>query len=247
LDNKLFIRLIITLLLLVNSSSATSIKEFISSRDCNKVLDSKYFKTCYSYSYKGPIAVWYNLDSNTINSLNIEKRPYFYIDKRIPYKYRTTYKDYSGKHYKHYEYKNSKTFIVKDREPISYDRGHLANDADFDFSAEAQLTTYALTNITPQHSLINRKIWLKAEKYERLVTSKLGKSSVINLIHYPKDPIRIGKHKIAVPDKFYKIIYNNRENFKKCFEFNNYIRKIDVNRDNLKDHLIECSRIKKLY
>lgn len=50
-------------------------------------------------------------------------------------------------------------------------------------------------------------------------------------------------HKIDIPNKFYKIIYNDEKNFKKCFTFDN-IEYMNVEQDRLEDHEIECSKLK---
>ncbi len=49
-------------------------------------------------------------------------------------------------------------------------------------------------------------------------------------------------YNINIP-KFYKIIYNDEKNFKKCFTFDN-IEYMNVEQDRLEDHEIECSKLK---
>ena len=50
-----------------------------------------------------------------------------------------------------------------------YDRGHLANDASFDYDMKIVRKTYTMANIIPQAPMVNRKTWIKAEKLERSV------------------------------------------------------------------------------
>lgn len=123
-----------------------------------------------------------------------------------------------------------------------YDRGHLAPDADFDYSPDSLKQTYSMANVAPQTPTLNRKVWLKGEKYERLVATKLGDVNVINVVNYSKEPLKMN-HKIDIPNKFYKIIYNDSKNFKKCFTFDN-IEYMDVEKDRLEDHQIDCNSIK---
>jgi len=78
-----------------------------------------------------------------------------------------------------------------------------------------------MANIIPQAPQVNRKTWSKAEKLKRSVASKLGEVSIINDVIYSDNPKRIGKNKIAVPDGFWKMIYNDDKNYKKCFYYEN--------------------------
>ena len=43
--------------------------------------------------------------------------------------------------------------------------------------------TYSMSNIIPQSQLVNRNTWIKVERYERLVASKLGYVSVLNGVY----------------------------------------------------------------
>jgi endonuclease G, mitochondrial len=200
--------------------SATNISDFINLKNCDQIIDKQVFKICYSYEHKGALAVWYELDGNLVNKNNIKERPKFYSEKNIPIQYRTKSQDYINS---------------------GFDRGHLAPDANFDYDIKAQTKTYTMANIVPQDPTLNRKTWIKAEKYERLVTSKLKTITVINLVDYSKSTQKIGKNKLTIPNAFYKIIFNDGEKFKKCFKYEN----IETNpkTDNLKDHQIDCKRI----
>ena len=122
-----------------------------------------------------------------------------------------------------------------------FDRGHLASDANFDYDKKAQLKTYSMANIVPQHPTLNRKHWANLEKYERYLTINFSNINVINLVDYSKSTNQIGKSKLSVPNAFYKIIYNDEHNFKKCFKYDN----IEINQnDSVTKYQIECERIK---
>jgi endonuclease G, mitochondrial len=200
--------------------SATDISDFINLKNCDQIIDKEVFKICYSYKYKGALAVWYELDGNLVNKTNLKERPKFYSEKNIPIQYRTKSQDYINS---------------------GFDRGHLAPDADFDYDPKAQAKTYTMANIVPQYPTLNRKAWIKAEKYERLVASKLKTLTVINLVDYSKSTQQIGKNKLTTPNTFYKIIFNDDEKFKKCFKYEN--REINSKTDKLKDHQIDCKGI----
>lgn len=208
------ILLIITLTL---SLFSKDINDFIDLKKCDQIIDKQVFKICYSYKYKGALAVWYDLDGNLVNKENIKKRPRFYNEKTIPMKYRTKYKDYTHS---------------------GFDRGHLANDASFDYDEKIVRKTYTMANIVPQYPNLNRRTWIKAEKYERSIASKLGKVKVINLVDYSNSPGTIGNN-VSIPSSFKKILINDDEKFLKCFEYQN-IEDIDVKKDRLKNHIINC-------
>jgi len=198
---------------------AININQFINNRDCNQIIDKKFFKICYDYDYKGPKAVAYTLDGELVNKNNIKFRPYFYPEREIPEKYRAEYKDYSGS---------------------GYDRGHMAPDAAFDWSYKSLYATYSLANIIPQARKVNRKTWAKAERYARYIAVKLNKVNIINVVVYPKIPKRIGDIGIAVPEGYYKIIYNYDKNFERCFYYKND-KYIIVADDKLKNHVVDCN------
>ena len=89
---------------------------------------------------------------------------------------------------------------------------------------------------------MNRKTWIKAEKLERSIASKLGKVSVINGVIYSINPKRIGRNKIAVPKAFWKMIYNDDKNYKKCFYYENDLS-ATAKGDKLKYHLVDCNKL----
>ena len=213
---KLFLLLITAI-----SLYATEISDYINKNNCSQIIDKSVFTICYDYKLKGAKYVAYTLDGSLVNSSNIKKRPRFYTEKNLPKQYRSTSKDYVNS---------------------GYDRGHLANDADFDYSEKALRKTYTMANIIPQAPKVNRKTWIKAEKYERTVALELGSVTVINGVVYSSNPKRIGKNGVAVPDAFWKIIYNDEKKFKKCFYYKNDLDVI-VRQDRLKSHQIDCDQL----
>ena len=112
-----------------------------------------------------------------MTNTDIKKRKSFYTEKNLPKKYRSHTKDYTH---------------------TGYDRGHLANDASFDYDKKVVAKTYTMANIIQQVPNVNRKTWIKAEKLERKVAVALGMVNVLNGVVYASNPPRIGKNKIAV-------------------------------------------------
>ena len=212
---------LITLISTITTLQATNLNDYINKANCDQIIDKQVFTICYDYKMKGAKYVAYTLDGNKVNAVNIKKRNSFYTEKNLPKKYRSHTKDYTH---------------------TGYDHGHLANDASFDYSKKVVRKTYTMANIIPQAPNVNRRTWIKAEKLERSVASKLGEVSVINGVIYSSNPKRIGKNKIAVPDAFWKMICNNDKNYKKCFYYQNDLS-ATVKGDKLKHHLVDCNKL----
>lgn len=68
---------------------------------------------------KGAQYVAYTLDGAKVNAVNIKKRRSFYTERNLKKKYRSHTKDYTH---------------------TGYERGHLANDASFDYDKKDVLS-----------------------------------------------------------------------------------------------------------
>ncbi len=211
--------IIVTLLL--SPLLALDSSQFINEDNCNQILDKEFFQVCYDHNLKTAKAVSYTLYGDLVNETNIEKRPSFKIDREVEKQYRASTKDYTKS---------------------GYDRGHLAPDASFDWSQESLDATFKLSNIIPQARKVNRTTWRKAEHHARFIATVLGEVNIINLITYPKNPTRIGKNQIAVPEGFYKVLYNNDQNYTTCLYYKND-NNINTKEDKLRQHEVECSTI----
>lgn len=203
----------------VQPALAAQLPNVFDKSHCDQVLDKGYYRICYDYRDKGARFVAYTLQGSKMNAGNIKKRPRFYADASIPRRYRTSSTDYT-------------------RNTFHADRGHLAPDASFDWSARSLESVYSMANIIPQYSQINRKTWVKAERYERQMAIKLGKVHVINGVVYGAHPKRMGKAGIAYPDAFWKMIYDDK-GFERCFYYKNDSH-ARIRGDRLKDHLVPC-------
>lgn len=189
-------------------------------------MDKQLYKICYSYKYKGALSGWVTLHGDKVNSVNIKKRQRFYSEKTIPVKYRSKNKDYTGTGKK-------------------WNRGHfIVADADFDYSKKALRKAYTMANIIPQSAKVNQKTWIKVEKYGRLLASKLGYINSISIAKYNDN--KTIKNGVHIPTDLYRVYYNNEAGFEKCFYYKNVLN-VDYKRDKLKQHEIDCSRIKVNY
>jgi endonuclease G len=104
-----------------------------------------------------------------------------------------------------------------DTEPSYYnhsgfDRGHLADDADFGWSETESRESFYMTNMTPQVPGLNRGGWKTVETWSRVWASDRG-----GLIIYAGPILNVTDVKfsidnIDVPARFWKVIYDPKTN-----------------------------------
>lgn len=218
-------KLVIALLVILpNILFSASLEEYIDKSKCDQIVDKQLYQICYSYKNKGPLSGWVTLKSVSTEENDIKKRPKFYNEDTIPMKYRTKSDDYKG--------------FGED-----WNRGHfIVADADFDYDDKALAKAYTMANIIPQSAVVNQKTWIKVEKYGRILANKLGYINSISIAKYD-DPNHKIANDIVIPNKLYRIYYNNEANFEKCFEYENILN-VEYKNDRLENHEIECKSIK---
>ncbi|MBT0741337.1 DNA/RNA non-specific endonuclease [Campylobacter lari] len=180
-------------------------------KDCSLLMDKYYYINCYDYNYKGTKAIAYKLEAKILNQGHIKKRPRFQEDTNIPKKYRTYWEDYlrSG-----------------------YTRGHVVPNQSMNATPQAQLSTFLMSNITPQKKDINAEIWNEIEQRERYLAKKNKKLEVLNLVLYDDKPKRI-KNNIAIPSFYVKIL--KAKNFSECYKVPNNDNFARFNRNYFKE------------
>ena len=105
-----------------------------------------------------------------------------------------------------------------------YDRGHMAPAAAMKWSPKAMEESFYLSNICPQDQKLNRDDWSDLEESCRGWAKKYGTVYITcGPIYDRKRPRRIGKNKVAVPDRFFKVvlIYNRKNPIAMGFVFDN--------------------------
>ncbi len=217
------IKLCISSIFLLSSLDAIELKDYFNTSECDQLIDMKLYNICYSYKNKGAIAGWAKLYGDKVNDINLKVRPRYYPNQAIPVEYRTHYEDYA-----------------QDR--LEWNYGHFAiGDADLDYSKESIIKAYSMANIIPLSAKLNQKIWAKAERYGRLVASKIGYVNSITIADYGESNRTVGNN-IHIPNGLYRIYYNNDKDFEKCFFFENKLI-IDIKSNKLKNHVVDCSSI----
>lgn len=143
----------------------------------------------YSLSYSEPHeqAEWvaYELKKSHLSTTNFD-RPYFEVDHAV----KTGAASWKN-------YKNS-----------GYDRGHLCPAGDRKYSREAYEETFLTSNISPQDPEFNAGIWNTLEQKVRDWAHKYDGVFVVTGGVLKGNLATIGNEKVAVPNQFYKIVYD---------------------------------------
>ena len=144
------------------------------------------YAVLYNPKTKTPIYSAEYLDPNKVNDNNIKRENTFYSDPRVDNSPRP--EDYTRS---------------------GYDRGHMAPNGNMDYDRKAAVESFYMTNIVPQVGKnMNRGIWATLEKQTRSWAQKMGGVYVLTGPIYHNKPYRYIKNNIAIPDAFYKIVYN---------------------------------------
>ena len=122
-----------------------------------------------------------------------------------------------------------------------YDRGHMAPAADMKWSKQAMKESFYMSNICPQNRKLNRDDWGDLEESCRKWAEKYGTVHIAcGPIYDTKSPKRIGKSRVAVPDRFFKVvlIYNRKNPMAMGFLFDNR-----AHHQNLKNYMVTVDKI----
>lgn len=95
---------------------------------------------------------------------------------------------------------------IREKE-CGYQRGHMCPTADNKWSYKAQKEAFLMTNICPQNGSLNQKDWKYLEEACRDWAKRYGKIYIVaGPIFTSKKSKRVGEHRVAVPDAFFKVI-----------------------------------------
>lgn len=162
-----------------------------------QVVNHHYYSLSYNEQMEQPEWVAYILKPSHIKYID-RKRPFFIKDKSV----KTKSADYRN-------YKKS-----------GYDKGHLCPAGDRRFSAEAFKETFLTSNISPQNHQFNAGIWNRLEQKTRYWAKKYGTLYVVTGgVLTDNNLKRIGREKVAVPKRFYKILLHKNGNKYKAIAF----------------------------
>ena len=142
-----------------------------------------------SYNEKHEQAEWvhYYLDKNRISG-NIERTNNFRVDNKV----------------------STGSASLADYKGSGYDRGHLAPAGDMKRDKISMSQSFLLSNISPQNASFNRGGWKKLEGLVRAWAE--NNALYVTTAGILKNNLKtIGFNKVSVPDRFYKIIYQLKD------------------------------------
>ncbi len=88
-----------------------------------------------------------------------------------------------------------------------YDRGHMCPSGDNKWSEQAQQECFLMTNMCPQTHTLNAGDWNSLEMKCRDWARHYGSIYIAcGPVPPPGKPRRIGQHKVAVPERFFKVV-----------------------------------------
>jgi endonuclease G len=162
----------------------------------NQIVKHQYYTLSYNEIYEQAEWVAYELKIQK-RKRNHFKRPFFIEDPKV------TTKSADWKNYK-----NS-----------GYDKGHLCPAGDMTFDKSAYDDTFFTSNISPQLHEFNDGVWNRLEEKVRYWSEKYNGVYVVTGGVLTNFLPTIGKEKVAIPDRFYKIILNNTKGKYKVIAF----------------------------
>ena len=167
--------------------------------NCDVILDRMGYALGYSEKYEQPLWVSYKLTAEEVTSSKAKRSEDFRIDEYIP----------------------TGSAAPEDYKKSFFDRGHLAPAADMSFSLQAMSESFYMSNMSPQRPEFNRGIWKELEENVRKFAVACGSVYVVTgPIFEPHLPcITIGKNKVAVPDKYYKVVFDANAESPKAIGF----------------------------
>lgn len=145
------------------------------------------YTTCYNPDWLVPNWVAYDLTRQEVHGTVPRPKKSFEPDPLV-----------KGKSAEHNDYTNS-----------GYSRGHMAPAADMKWSELAMNESFYLSNICPQLAELNAGVWERLEERCRALANE-GTVFICCGPIMSSSPKRIGKHGVAVPAKFYKVLCMKR-------------------------------------
>ena len=123
-----------------------------------------------------------------------------------------------------------------------YDRGHLCPAGDFKYDADLQDETFFMSNMSPQAPDLNRKIWNDLEGTIRRWAVRRKALIIVTGPVLEKGLPTIGfNNKIAIPEQYYKIVFDPQAN--KAIAF---LMKNEGSFDLIKSFAVSIDEIEKL-
>lgn len=166
----------------------------------SQIIVHEGFVTCVDYKYNTPRWVAWELDSDELNG-DVKRKDYeFMPDEELPIANRVETRDYTRS---------------------GYDRGHMCPAADMSWSTQAMHDCFYMSNICPQVPVLNQEYWARLENSCRRWAKREGRIYIVcGPVYTSSRPKKIGdKHKVAVPNAFFKVVLSLNEDNPKGIGF----------------------------
>lgn len=149
-------------------------------------LDKKFFVIHYDSKHRQARYVEYLVRAEDLKKSFVKREDRFHIDTDL---LRLKITPVDPKDYLH----------------TGYDRGHLAPSGDFEWSAEANDSTFTMANMSPQKPQLNRSAWRGLEDVVRNWACTEGELRVVTgpLFDSKNQQLPSG---VAIPSRFFKVI-----------------------------------------
>ena len=191
---------ILLVLLLVPVVSFGQLKFLPSSN--GEVVEHTYYSLSYLEEHEQAEWVHYKLNSSMLTG-QIPRKKNYTLDQKV-----------STGSAKTSDYTNS-----------GFDRGHLVPAADMKMDFTSVKEAAYMSNISPQKPKFNQGVWKKLEENVRDLSKKTELYITTGGVLSSVDLKKIGKNNLSVPDQFYKIIYDTKN--QKMFAYLMPNKKID--------------------
>lgn len=180
------------ILILINLLCYSQDNKFLPSINNGTLIKHVHYILSYVDKYKQAEWVCYELTKNETKN-NTERRKGKFIEDPLINTVKVTHDDYTNS---------------------GYDRGHLAPAGDMNFDANAEYESFYTSNISPQLKELNRFTWKNLEDDIRYYVIRNNVNLYIITGGILNDNLeKIGQNnKISVPNYFYKIIYDEKNN-----------------------------------
>lgn len=191
---------LLLVLLLVPVVSFGQLKFLPSSN--GEVVEHTYYSLSYLEEHEQAEWVHYKLNSSMLTG-QIPRKKNYTLDQKV-----------STGSAKTSDYTNS-----------GFDRGHLVPAADMKMDFTSVKEAAYMSNISPQKPKFNQGVWKKLEENARDLAKKTELYITTGGVLSSVDLKKIGKNNLSVPDQFYKIIYDTKN--QKMFAYLMPNKKID--------------------
>ena len=191
---------LLLVLLLVPVVSFGQLKFLPSSN--GEVVEHTYYSLSYLEEHEQAEWVHYKLNSSMLKG-EIPRKKNYTLDRKV-----------STGSAKTSDYTNS-----------GFDRGHLVPAADMKMDFTSVKEAAYMSNISPQKPKFNQGVWKKLEENARDLAKKTELYITTGGVLSSADLKKIGKNNLSVPDQFYKIIYDAKN--QKMFAYLMPNKKID--------------------